>query len=295
MDRRHPGDRRLVSRTTSTATTDVVLTLTPHIIRIPDVTEEDVTPVYVGTDANISYQGAARREPDGGPDRSRTCSSRRPAAAGDRRASAAAADPAAPPINMAPSSGRATSSRIRPTLDASNPQSQVPPQPASSTSSSVSEKSEAAPADGSASTGADATASTTAVPDGAPATPAILADFDPAYLSLAHGQTQSILVRATASAGFPGANLVVHFDPKVVAAVVARPILASDGGIADATIDEKGIILLAIPPIPDMSGTRVIAQITLRGVGVGRASLSFEPIQLDGVSTTLSTAVVDVR
>jgi hypothetical protein len=40
----------------------LVVTLTPHIIRIPDVTEEDVTPVYVGTDANISYQGTPRVE-----------------------------------------------------------------------------------------------------------------------------------------------------------------------------------------------------------------------------------------
>ncbi|MGE5412952.1 MAG: type II secretion system protein GspD, partial [Syntrophomonadaceae bacterium] len=47
---------------TDKKTTDLVLTLTPHIIRIPDITEEDVTPVYVGTDQNISYQGAPRVE-----------------------------------------------------------------------------------------------------------------------------------------------------------------------------------------------------------------------------------------
>ncbi|MEP7132289.1 MAG: secretin N-terminal domain-containing protein, partial [Acidobacteriota bacterium] len=41
-------------------TTDLVLTLTPHIIRIPDVTEDDLVPVYVGTDANISFQGSPR-------------------------------------------------------------------------------------------------------------------------------------------------------------------------------------------------------------------------------------------
>ncbi len=47
---------------TDNQTTDLVLTLTPHIIRIPDITEEDLTPVYVGTDANISYQGGPRVE-----------------------------------------------------------------------------------------------------------------------------------------------------------------------------------------------------------------------------------------
>jgi general secretion pathway protein D len=59
---------RLFSRkSTTNKTSDLVLTLTPHIIRIPDVTEEDLTPVYVGTDANISFQGTPRIEsPAGG-------------------------------------------------------------------------------------------------------------------------------------------------------------------------------------------------------------------------------------
>ena len=286
---------RLVSHTTtSTATTDVVLTLTPHIIRIPDVTEEDVTPVYVGTDANISYQGTPRVEnPTGGPGpfEQQPQNPPRPGTGTQRQPQAQPA----PPINMAPSGGPSDIFRNPPNSSTPpNPQSQVPPQPRSSTSGSLSEKSQAAPADGAAPAAADASTAAVAV-DAAPATPAVLLDFDPAYLALSNGQTQSILVRATASAGFPGANLVVHFDPKVVAALVARPILASDGGIADATIDESGRVKLAIPPIPDMTGTRVIAQITLRGVGVGRAALAFEPVQFDGASATVSQAVVDVR
>ncbi len=50
--------RLFSKRNTTNKTSDLVLTLTPHIIRIPDVTEEDLTPVYVGTDANISFQGS---------------------------------------------------------------------------------------------------------------------------------------------------------------------------------------------------------------------------------------------
>ena len=58
---------RLFSKKNTTGkTTDLVLTLTPHIIRIPDVTEEDLTPVYVGTDANISFQGTPRIESPAG-------------------------------------------------------------------------------------------------------------------------------------------------------------------------------------------------------------------------------------
>lgn len=42
--------------------TDLVMTISPHIIRVPDINEEDLLPVYVGTENNISYQGAPRVE-----------------------------------------------------------------------------------------------------------------------------------------------------------------------------------------------------------------------------------------
>ena len=39
--------------------TDLVLTLTPHIIRFPDIREEDLAPVWVGTESRISYFGSS--------------------------------------------------------------------------------------------------------------------------------------------------------------------------------------------------------------------------------------------
>jgi general secretion pathway protein D len=39
--------------------TDLVLTLTPHIVRFPDIEEEDLAPVWVGTEQNISFHGSA--------------------------------------------------------------------------------------------------------------------------------------------------------------------------------------------------------------------------------------------
>jgi general secretion pathway protein D len=60
--------RLFSKKVTTNKTSDLVLTLTPHIIRIPDVTEEDLMPLYVGTDANISFQGTPRIEsPGAGP------------------------------------------------------------------------------------------------------------------------------------------------------------------------------------------------------------------------------------
>jgi general secretion pathway protein D len=53
---------RLFSKKRSDKTrTDLVLTLTPHIIRTPDITEEDLLPIWVGTEANITFRGGSPR------------------------------------------------------------------------------------------------------------------------------------------------------------------------------------------------------------------------------------------
>jgi len=41
--------------------TDVILTLTPHIIRNAEITEEDLQPIWVGTEANITFRGGSPR------------------------------------------------------------------------------------------------------------------------------------------------------------------------------------------------------------------------------------------
>ncbi|MDH3743494.1 MAG: hypothetical protein OES47_00155, partial [Acidobacteriota bacterium] len=41
--------------------TDLVLTLTPHIIRTADISEEDLLPIWVGTEANITFRGGSPR------------------------------------------------------------------------------------------------------------------------------------------------------------------------------------------------------------------------------------------
>jgi len=41
--------------------TDLVLTLTPHIVRYPDITEEDLAPLWVGTETRVSIFGNSPR------------------------------------------------------------------------------------------------------------------------------------------------------------------------------------------------------------------------------------------
>jgi general secretion pathway protein D len=265
---------------TDKKTTDLVLTLTPHIIRIPDVTEEDVTPYFVGTDANISYQGGPRVENptrDQGPF---DPTGKMPPTPQPRAAPQAPAGN--PPINLAPASGGpsdifkpAPPPAPSPAPAPGSPQAQVPPQGASlaaSPSSTVAAKAADAPAESSA----------------------VLLDFDPPYVTLAPGARQTILVRATSAAGIAGGTASIRFDPAVVAAVGAHSILGSDSGMAEART-ENGRVVFVFPAVDELSGTRALAEITLLGVAAGRSTLTVEPLELGGVSVIPSQAVVDVK
>jgi general secretion pathway protein D len=53
---------RLLSHDTRDAQrTDVILTMTPHIIRRSDITEADLMPIWVGTEQNITFRGGSPR------------------------------------------------------------------------------------------------------------------------------------------------------------------------------------------------------------------------------------------
>jgi general secretion pathway protein D len=53
---------RLFSKTdTDERRTDLVLTMTPHIIRMPDITDEDLAPMWVGTGNNLTFRGVSPR------------------------------------------------------------------------------------------------------------------------------------------------------------------------------------------------------------------------------------------
>jgi general secretion pathway protein D len=229
--------RLFSKKLTTNKTSDLVLTLTPHIIRIPDVTEEDLTPVYVGTDSNISFQGSPRIES--------------PAGAGPfdfgRQPPVPRTAPPPPATTPAPTNlvpGGMPSDLFRPT-----PRPTPPP------------------------SGAAAPRAREEI--GASANPAnLIFDFDPVSVSLAPGQQKWVLVRATGDQTVSGTSLAIRFNPAVAVAVAVRPILA-DGGVADARI-ESGRVLVDIPSAMTLSGARAIAEILLQGIAPGNDALSFE-------------------
>ncbi len=63
-----PGLGRIFSTTTTEdRETDIILTLTPRIIRIPDITEDDLATLWVGTEENMQLRGPARNALDQSP------------------------------------------------------------------------------------------------------------------------------------------------------------------------------------------------------------------------------------
>ncbi len=181
--------RLLSHKKTMTQTTDLVLTLTPHIIRIPDITEEDLAPLYVGTDANISFAGTPRIETPGIPG---PFDFQRPA-------------PAPPPPRTTPGPVNLVPNPISPSSDIFSPRSQVPTQPPVTPQPRPFGLAAAVPVS------------------------SVSFDFDPSSLSLAPGQQRSILVRATGEETMANTSIWIRFDPAVVAAIAVRPILSESG------------------------------------------------------------------
>jgi general secretion pathway protein D len=254
--------RLFSNKTNNTQTTDLVLTLTPHIMRIPDVTEEDLVPVYVGTDSNISFQGTPRIEsPTGqGPFDFR----QPPPAPRSNPAPNAPAGPA--PQNLAPSTP--------PTDLFRSPRESVPPQPTPGPQPRAAE----------------------IVPQSATAVVAtssqngLVFDFAPTSIALAPGEQRSMLVRVTGQDDSASTSVTLRYDPAIVTVVAVRSILP-DGGVSDSRV-EPGRVTLSSPNPASISGTRAIAEVVLQGVKVGQSKLAFEP---GGSSASFNQATVEVR
>ncbi|MGI0148253.1 MAG: type II secretion system protein GspD, partial [Thermoplasmata archaeon] len=228
--------RLFSKKATNDTATDLVLTLTPHIIRIPDVTAADLEPVYVGTDSNISFQGGPRVEsPVGqGP-----FEFGRRDPSGGRSPAPPAPQPAVTPGPQILVPGGLPNDPFRP-----NPREAIPPQ------------GERPPG---------------AVPQ---SSQGVLFDFDPPAVSLAAGEQKTVLVRAAGGESPSSTTVSIHFDPAVVAVVAVRPILVGAGMVEGRV--EPGRVVLEFPVGVSLSGTRPVAEITLLGIGAGRSKLSFE-------------------
>ena len=134
----------------------------------------------------------------------------------------------------------------------------------------------------------------TPVPPGAvsQSNEAVLFDFDPPSLSLAPGEQKTVTVRATGTDASPSGTLELQFDPAVAAVVGVRPIVGG-AGVGEGSVEGSKVIL-DLPSGLGLSGTRSLAEITVRGISPGSAKLSFNQATTGG-QAILSEAAIEVR
>ncbi|MFQ5876541.1 MAG: cohesin domain-containing protein [Acidobacteriota bacterium] len=260
--------RRLFGNTeTSIQQTDIVLTLTPHIIRIPDITEADLLPLWIGTEQKIGLRGADRispfastpfqeeeqpAPPPGIPDF--TVEEARPAAG------------AAPPAGVPPPSREAAG-------EAAPAGPEAPPRP------------RASPAPTPAPTPRPAG---TAGPAPTPSAPALVT-MNPSFLTTAVGQEFSVAVTINNASGVGSVPFHVAFDPdhlEFVSSSHSSPFLGRDGATVFvlATLGGGGrevIVGLSRPgDRPGVSGQGTLIELTFRAKRSGTTSLDLTDLSV---------------
>ena len=305
--------RLFSDKTHGEQSTDLVMTITPHIIRVPDINEEDLMPIYVGTENNVSYQGAPRvesindnRSPFQTEQERRRRQLQRPTPNVPKK-------PAAPGgVNLAPSgfgpSPFSTPSPFTPPIS-TPPPPPTPPRgadndlvPGADPVTVASAADASTPSDPTA-TPSPAAAGSTAETSSAAGTAEALQTativsgtqfaFDPPALSLSPGQQQTVLLVASGTEGVAASKLGIDFDPAVLQVENVEPL---NGGSVEPVSASR--LALTLPGSGALTGAHAIARLTLKGVAPGTASVSLDATALtlaSGGPAIVSSNPVDVE
>ncbi len=256
--------------------TDLVLTMTPHIIRIANITEDDLAPMWVGTGTNITFRGASPRVESG--------------ASGDPFVAPGqfGAPPPRPteptsqptPIIAVPPVQTPTDIFARPQVQAPAPA--PPPAPEPNVPRNPQVPARPPEPEGSASlrqqhTGAAIVSASTAIgPRIAP---------QPVTLQLAAGEARDWSVLGMDLEGLRAPEIRIHYDPSAVQVIQAFPgeAILFDAILPVVVIDPaNGIITLRSGdegPLTFRSGGQIMA-LTVRATGTGESLVVFDPVAL---------------
>ncbi|MFN7941994.1 MAG: cohesin domain-containing protein [Thermoanaerobaculia bacterium] len=295
--------------------TDVMLTLTPHIIRTPDISEDDLLPIWVGTEANISFRaGSPRVESDaegpfdegGGPEATeqkireqvqrlprglREGEGARPAVGG--------VPPAAQPpsgINLAP--GGMPSNPFGPAEQPKGEQKPEPPEEEEPPPSAAALAPAGEPLDTLPSVG-----SVASVRDDAPS---VRLSLSPRAASLAVGETFAMTVEVDARTPVAHLPMTLAYDPAVVevVAVTAGDFLGrADAAQVVADTSRPGEIVIGASRragTAAVAGSGTLVRIILRALASGVTDVTFgaervldpDLESVGGVRTVASTVEV---
>jgi general secretion pathway protein D len=316
---------RLFSRKrTDGQRTDVILTLTPHIIRNAQITQEDLEPIWVGTEQNITFRASSPRVEseanegpfdtnEGTPEEIQDAIRRRlqrlprglrPGENGGEETAPAPdqQQPVQPPggVNLVPAAPPSSIFQ-QPTTPTPAPGTPPPPdeeppgglvsQPPASGTASLAVRKAALPA--SAAPLATVATASALTANGANAK-AVRLWLAPGRLTVAPGDTFEVRVQAEAVQPVSHLPLSLSFDPKVLA---VDKVEAGDflGGSGEAQVmsdaGRPGALVIGasrLGKVPGVKGTGTVARITFRALAAGESELGFDGKALDGALKPLA-------
>jgi len=268
--------------------TDLMLTMTPHIIRIPDITEDDMAPMWVGTQSNLSFRGLSPRI--------ESQSTADPFTRSTQQFSAGNVDGDGNPIpstNMVVPQGsgpRDVFGGRTPNSQPTNPNNPNPPQPTPPPQPQP--QSQLSPS------GGTAVAQSVAVsPDNTGLSPRI--QPQPMRLSFKPGEEKMWNLVGMDLDGLTTTQLMLHYDPHTldVSEVIFGPAMVIDLKTPPvATIDrEHGTVRITSSngkPLQFYNGGGDIASLRVRGGATGDTYLVLEnPNLTNGAGTVVNAAV----
>ena len=288
--------------------TDVILTMTPHIIRNAEITQEDLEPIWVGTEANITFRGTAVRvESDvegpfdtneGTPEEIQDAIRRRlqrlprGLRPGEEAGEEENGEPVPPDQVPPPPPGGVNLVPTTPPTDIFRPPTapEPPPPPEEEPPAGLVSQ---VPASGTASLAVKTAVPAASQADAGGATVAAAASrpvrlwLTPGRLAVAPGDRFAVRVQADAGQPVSHLPLSLSFNPAVLA---VEKVDAGDflGGAGEAQVmsdaGRPGALVIGasrLGKVPGVTGRGTVAIITFRAVAAGSSELSFEGKALD--------------
>jgi general secretion pathway protein D len=251
---------------------EILMSITPRIVRGPKVTEDDLAALRVGTQEVPRVEGA--RPPLFGPEPE-------PPAGGAGPGAPAAPAPGAKPVTPPAATPSAAPSPAAPpsaaTPSAAPPPAAVPPPTAAPEASPVPSQS-------------------AAVPEAAAAAPAPAADvrpvtvlFSPPEVALQAGQTGGLAVVLVGARDVQSVELTLVWDPALaeVTDVAAGSLLTLDGSAVSAErTPSAGRVRVRFSRAGGASGSGAVAAITMKGLKAGAGTIAIESIAQGRGGTT---------
>ena len=229
---------------------EVLISITPRIVRAPKVTEDDMVPMRVGTQEVPKVEGV--RGPIFGP------------------------EPAAPAGPETPATPQGTGAPVQPTA---RPQAAAPAAAPPAAAPAVPAPPPVAAAPPGAGVEGAAVSSAASAPDTRP-TGAILS---PPEVVLQVGQTGAVAIVVVGGRDVTGVELTVAWDPTLaeVTDVAAGSLLSLDGvAVGAERALEPGRARVKFSRATGVTGSGAVAALTLRGLKPGSGSLVVESLSL---------------